>query len=71
MEGFYAHHFSVSTALCDSSAYLLPVAALRFEGLLNFGKTPTCPGTRVFVYADFAEAFVGVPQRRLGVTGFG
>ena len=28
MTGFYAHHFSVSTALCDGGAYLLPVAAL-------------------------------------------
>ena len=28
MAGIYAHHFSVITALCDGSAYLLSVAAL-------------------------------------------
>ena len=43
MAGFYAHHFSVSMALCEDAAYLLSVAALPLLPPKEGGYSFTTP----------------------------
>ena len=43
MKGFYAHHFSVSMALCDGDAYLLSIATLPLPPSKEGSRSFTTP----------------------------